>query len=141
MVATISRELTASNGSGKKKAKNQRKMERMKEQAEKQLAKMEQKGDIRTGLTFEIMDHLYDPHTTAERAFVKVGKESKALTYKLKLLLFTVVARLMGKYRVCLPGFFSFFAKYVKPSQDQVSRMYASSYCSDHVLVLILRFD
>lgn len=88
-------------------------------------AKLEQKSDARVGLTFEIMDQLYDPHKIAETVFIKCQKEHKNVTFKIRLLLFTVAARLMGKYNVSLPGFFSFFTKYVRPSQDQVTRILA----------------
>eukprot|EP01054_Gregarina_sp_Poly1_P010086 Gregarina_sp_Poly_1__10085@NODE_681_length_6806_cov_40_998219_g514_i0_p4_GENE_NODE_681_length_6806_cov_40_998219_g514_i0NODE_681_length_6806_cov_40_998219_g514_i0_p4_ORF_typecomplete_len171_score32_19SDA1/PF05285_12/2_5e06Phage_int_SAM_4/PF13495_6/6_1e03Phage_int_SAM_4/PF13495_6/0_029Phage_int_SAM_1/PF02899_17/3_5e03Phage_int_SAM_1/PF02899_17/0_25_NODE_681_length_6806_cov_40_998219_g514_i050195531 len=52
------------------------------------------------------------------------GVEAKD-TFKIKLLCFTVAARLMGKYEVLIPGFLDFFTKYLNPRQDQITRILA----------------
>lgn len=66
LVSRISVELMSRN-SVCLKNKSRIKVERMKEAAEKNLAKIESQADDRLTLTFRIMDLIYDPYSVCSR--------------------------------------------------------------------------
>ena len=57
---------------------------------------------------------------------------SQKIHSKVKLLLLTVAARVMGKYGVSLPGFYMFIQRYMRPKQNQVTRIMAVARQSVH---------
>ncbi|EZG77893.1 putative SDA1-like protein [Gregarina niphandrodes] len=129
LIAGISRELCHNNKTGK----NLKKMEKMKEAAEKEMSKLETKVDLNSTLPFVVLQHVYDPHLFALRVFTRATSKSfttgdgriSRLSFRLKLQLLTICSRLIGTHGIYIPGFFTFCHPYLKPTQEKITGLMA----------------
>lgn len=124
LIATITKEISQT----RKKKNNQRRIESLKEKLRKE---MEEEEDNRKSneknyfITFEVMDKLYNPYSLCEKICFRVFHSNRRLSFKLKLLLNTVCGRLMGRFKLWIPNFFASLAKYIRPSQPEITRILA----------------
>lgn len=86
-------------------------------------------------LNFSALQILHDPQSFAEKLFSIHLASKRPLPFDHKLLLVTLLARLMGTHKLTLLSFYSFLQKWISPHQRDVTKILASLAGASHEFV------
>ena len=76
---------------------------------------------------------LNDPHTLGEKLLAELRKSTER--FETRLLMISLVSRLIGAHRLMLPGFYPYALRYLQPHQKEVTSVLASCVQAAHELV------
>ena len=111
-----------------------KKQEKLKRQvASIRRANKKEDGDSREA-RFAAMTLVNDPQAFAERLFHRLQMGS-ALTFETKMLLISVLSRVVGLHRLHLLHLYPFLQRYVQPNQRDVTKLLAACATACHELV------
>lgn len=73
------------------------------------------------------IDLIYDPQGFTEKLFARIPKKRKDPNVKgdLKVLLLALTARMMGRHKLTIPGFFSYVSQALKAKNKNLARLLA----------------
>ena len=102
--------------------------------AEKRSMTISAKSSDQNG-AFAAIHLLHDPHNLAEKLLSELRKAHNSEKFETKLLMISLVSRLMGSHRLLLPGFYPFAMRYLQPHQREVTQVLAACVQAAHELV------
>ena len=117
-------------GTSSSKKKKQKKLKRAMQSMKKAIRREEGKFSIKE--TFAAIHLLHDPQGFAEKLFAKMKTNIKAET---RMLMMSVVSRVIGVHQLILLNFYPFIQKYISPSRQDITSVLAAliQACHDQV--------
>lgn len=82
---------------------------------------------------FAAIHLLHDPHNLAERLLTELRKSNER--FEVRLMMISLVSRLIGTHQLILPGFYPYAMRYLQPHQKEVTSVLASCVQAAHELV------
>ena len=113
-------------------AKRKRALKRASKSASKHAGGKAHKAADANG-AFAAIHLLHDPHGVAEKLLGELRKSNER--FEVRLLMLSLVSRLVGAHRLMLPAFYPYVARYMQPHQRQVTSVLASCVQACHELV------
>jgi protein SDA1 len=112
------------------KKKKQKKLKRAMQSMKKAIRREEGKFSIKE--TFAAIHLLHDPQGFAEKLFAKMKSNIKSET---RMLMMSVVSRVIGVHQLLLLNFYPFIQKYISPSRQDITSVLAAliQACHDQV--------